>query len=89
LYLSLTPLCSQWEVPRAMAMLATCLKWRLDSGVEELAEKGDEGNSKDIPKWYEQNSAAKIYLRGCNALEQPVCYVHLKKHFTNGQPSES
>lgn len=32
----------QWDVTRAIAMLASCMKWRLDNGVEKLAEEGGE-----------------------------------------------
>ncbi|CEH13726.1 Phosphatidylinositol transfer protein PDR16 and related proteins [Ceraceosorus bombacis] len=79
----------KWDVSRAMAMLATCLKWRLDSGVEHVATQGDLGNGEEIPKFLDQQRTRKIYAHGCTKNEQPVCYVEMKKHLTFGQPGST
>ncbi|UZJ53653.1 hypothetical protein CBS101457_002973 [Exobasidium rhododendri] len=79
----------KWDVERATAMLASTLKWRLDTGVDHMSENGDLSNDKEIPKYITQQSTGKVYALGCNINEQPVCYVHFKKHLIWGQPSST
>jgi hypothetical protein len=79
----------KWDVSRAVAMLAGCLKWRLDNNVEELAEQGDLGNGPKIEKFIDQEQSGKAYALGTALNEQPICYIHVRKHFTSGQPGSS
>lgn len=78
----------KWDVSRAFAMMAGCMKWRLDNNVEELAENGDLGNAK-IEKFLDQQRSGKTYAMGTTDNEQPICYIHVKKHQTWGQPGAS
>lgn len=78
----------KWDVSRAFAMMAGCMKWRLDNNVEELAENGDLGNEK-IEKFLDQQRSGKTYAMGTTDNEQPICYIHVKKHLTWGQPGAS
>ena len=78
----------KWDVSRAFAMMAGCMKWRLDNNVEELAENGDLGNAK-IEKFLDQQRSGKTYAMGTTDNEQPICYIHVKKHLTWGQPGAS
>ncbi|CAD6941816.1 unnamed protein product [Tilletia controversa] len=78
----------KWDVDRALAMLASTIKWRLDTNVDELAEGGDEKNQK-IEKFLEQSDSGKVYAMANSKALQPIVYIHVKKHFTRGQPSES
>ncbi|SPO21091.1 related to CSR1 - phosphatidylinositol transfer protein [Ustilago trichophora] len=78
----------KWDVSRAFAMMAGCMKWRLDNNVEELAENGDLGNA-SIEKFLDQQRSGKTYAMGTTDNEQPICYIHVKKHFTWGQPGAS
>ncbi|KDN52424.1 CRAL/TRIO domain-containing protein [Tilletiaria anomala UBC 951] len=78
----------KWDVTRALGMFASCLKWRLDNGVEDLVRGGDLGNS-EIEKFLEQQRSGKTYALGTAVNEQPICYIHVKKHFTSGQPGSS
>ena len=78
----------KWDVTRAMGMFASCLKWRLDNNVEALVEGGDLGNS-SIEKFLEQQRSGKTYALGTASNEQPICYIHVKKHLTFGQPQSS
>ncbi|KAJ1030188.1 hypothetical protein NDA16_001099 [Ustilago loliicola] len=78
----------KWDVSRAFAMMAGCMKWRLDNNVEELAENGDLGNDK-IEKFLEQQRSGKTYAMGTTDNEMPICYIHVKKHLTWGQPGAS
>ncbi|CAO1635353.1 unnamed protein product [Sympodiomycopsis kandeliae] len=79
----------KWDVPRAVAMFAGCMKWRLDNGVEDLVYQGDQGNSEKIEKFIEQHTSGKVYAYGASIAEHPVCYIHVRKHFTKGQPPET
>ncbi|CAD6979904.1 unnamed protein product [Tilletia controversa] len=78
----------KWDVDRALAMLAATIKWRLDTKVDEIAEGGDEKNHK-IEKFLEQQDSGKIYAMANSKALQPIVYIHVKKHFTRGQPSDS
>lgn len=78
----------KWDVSRAFAMMAGCMKWRLDNNVEELAENGDLGNA-GIEKFLDQQRSGKTYAMGTTDNEQPICYIHVKKHLTWGQPGQS
>lgn len=71
----------KWDVKRALAMMATCLKWRLDSGVESIVEKGDLTNGAEIPKFLDQQQSKKIYAFGASKEEHRE-YIDLEKHST-------
>lgn len=79
----------KWDVSRATAMLAGCLKWRLDNTVEQLAEQGDLGNGPKVEKFLDQQRSGKTYAMGAALNEQPICYIHVRKHLTFGQPGSS
>lgn len=68
-------------------MMASTLKWRLDTQLDRMSENGDLINGKEIPKFIDQQATGKVYAKGCNVYDQPVCYVHFKKHLIWGQPS--
>lgn len=78
----------KWDVSRAFAMMAGCMKWRLDNAVEDLAEAGDLGNA-SIEKFLDQQRSGKTYAMGTTDNEQPICYIHVRKHLTWGQPGAS
>lgn len=77
------------DVARGLAMMATCLKWRLDTDVETFVQRGDLGNGADIPKFIEQQKSGKVFSLGCTAKEQPICYVIMKYHSMFAQPAAS
>ncbi len=79
----------KWDVTRAMGMFASCLKWRLDNDVEALVRGGDLGNGKEVEKFLDQQRSGKTYALGTAINEQPICYIHVKKHMTFGQPGTS
>ncbi|KAL9939495.1 hypothetical protein V8E36_001312 [Tilletia maclaganii] len=78
----------KWDVDRAIAMLGATLKWRLDTKVDDIAEAGDEKNQK-IEKFLDQQASGKVYAYANSAQLQPIVYIHVKKHFTKGQPATS
>lgn len=77
------------DATRAMAMMATCLKWRLDSDVESIMSAGDLDNGKKIPKFTEQTKSGKVFFLGSTEGQQPICYVLMKYHSIWGQPNAS
>lgn len=79
----------KWDVKRALGMFAGCVKWRLDNKVEALLEAGDEGNAAEITKFLEQQESGKTYAFGASKIELPSFYIHVRKHFTKGQPPET
>ena len=79
----------KWDVTRAMGMFATCLKWRLDNDVEALVNGGDLDNGKNIEKFLDQQRSGKTYSLGTASNEQPICMVHVRKHFIGRQTNVS
>lgn len=77
------------DAGRGLAMMATMLRWRLDTDVEKLIEKGDLVNGKEIPKFIEQQKSGKVFSNGCTGSEEPICYVIMKYHSVWGQPAAS
>ncbi|PWN43480.1 hypothetical protein IE81DRAFT_75989 [Ceraceosorus guamensis] len=76
----------KWDVSRATAMLAGCLKWRLDNAIEEYAENGDLGNGAKIDKYLEQHRSGKTYAVGTASNEMPIALINVAKHSIVGQP---
>lgn len=70
-------------------MMATCLKWRLDTDVDSLVIKGDLTNAEEIPKFIDQQKSGKVFSYGFTLKGQPICYVIMKYHSIWGQPAAS
>lgn len=70
-------------------MMATCLKWRLDTDVDSLVIKGDLTNADEIPKFIDQQKSGKVFSYGFTLKGQPICYVIMKHHSIWGQPAAS
>lgn len=47
------------------------------------------GNSRTFTNFGEQSLSGKAFAYGSTVLEQPVTYLHIKKHFTSAQPEET
>ena len=75
------------DVDRGMAMMANCLKWRLDTDVATLVAKGDLVNGKQIPNYIDQQKSGKVQISGCTSTEQPICYVLMKYESLLDRPS--
>lgn len=77
----------KWSIDATTAMLASTLKWRLDTNLDILVQKGDLGNGKEIPKYIENFEAnGKVFSLGTNLRNQPVMYVQFGKHVIWAQP---
>lgn len=63
---------------------AACMKWRIESGVEEIFEKGEEGLQHG-EGFLHQMTSGKAYLHGSDRLGRPVFYVHARMHKSSEQ----
>ncbi|KAK4054517.1 hypothetical protein OIV83_001011 [Microbotryomycetes sp. JL201] len=68
----------KWDVKRGVAM------WRMDSDVEKIFEKGEEG-MKDAEGFIKQMTMGKAYSQGTDHHGRPVVYIHVAKHRTFDQ----
>ncbi|KAM0791312.1 hypothetical protein ACM66B_005784 [Microbotryomycetes sp. NB124-2] len=71
----------KWDVKRGVAMLCSCIKWRMDSDVEKIFEKGEEG----MKGFIKQMTMGKAYSQGTDHYGRPVVYIHVAKHRTFDQ----
>lgn len=69
-------------------MLAACIKWRIESGVEKIFELGEEG-LQDTPGFLSQIQSGKYYMYGTDRYGRPVIYVHVKLHKPSEQTTKS
>ena len=53
----------KWIPNAASAMLAACIKWRIESDVDSIVEAGEEGLS-DVPGFIKQLQMGKSYTQG-------------------------
>lgn len=60
------------------------MKWRIESGVEDIFEKGEEGLQHG-EGFLHQMTSGKAYLHGSDRLGRPVFYVHARMHKTSEQ----
>lgn len=60
------------------------MKWRIESGVEEIFEKGEEGLQHG-EGFLHQMTSGKAYLHGSDRLGRPVFYVHARMHKSSEQ----
>ena len=76
----------QWSDDSAdrSATPPACMKWRIESGVEDIFTKGEEGLQHG-EGFLLQMTSGKCYLHGTDRHERPVLYVHAGMHHTNEQ----
>lgn len=70
-------------------MLAKCIKWRIESKVIDLVEKGDLGLSKIDDKYLEQGKANKTFAAGMTDNLIPIVYIHVSRHLAKAQGAET
>lgn len=78
----------KWDVDRAIAMLATCMRWRIDVDADGIVQKGEYG-MKDVKGFLSQMDTGKTYTFGATKDDYPICYIHVKEHDIFGQPGSS
>lgn len=60
------------------------MKWRIESGVEDIFQKGEEGLQHG-EGFLHQMTSGKAYLHGSDRHGRPVFYVHARMHKTSEQ----
>ncbi|WFD44076.1 hypothetical protein MPSI1_002741 [Malassezia psittaci] len=79
----------KWNVHRAFAMLANCVKWRIESNVIDLLYRGDEGMGQLDDKYLMQLEAEKTYATGATDDLMPLIYINVKRHLAKAQGPET
>ena len=79
----------KWNVHRAVAMLARCIKWRMESHVLDIIAKGDLGLSEEDKHWNLQGESGKVFCWAANENMKPVVYINVAKHLTKVQPAST
>jgi len=64
------------------------MKWRIESGVEDIFEKGEEGLQHG-EGFLHQMTSGKAYLHGSDRLGRPVFYVHARMHKSSEQSAKA
>lgn len=78
----------KWAPTAGVAMFAACMKWRIESGVEDIFEKGEEGLQHQ-DGFLAQMTGGKTYLYGSDRYGRPVIYVNVALHKPSAQPAKS
>lgn len=63
---------------------SACMKWRIESDVEDIFRKGEEGLQHG-EGFLHQMTSGKAYLHGSDRLGRPVFYVHARMHKSSEQ----
>ncbi|KAH8922726.1 CRAL/TRIO domain-containing protein [Atractiella rhizophila] len=75
----------KWQLTPAVAMLLACLKWRIESGVENLFEEGEEGLAKLGKGGLIHVREGKTFLHGTDRDGRVVIYIHARLHHGSDQ----
>ncbi|KAG0343997.1 hypothetical protein BG004_004841 [Podila humilis] len=79
----------KWILDDAMKMFLNALKWRIVERVDELTELSDTELDAKYPKFIEQMTKGKGYLRGADPLNRPMSVVNTRLHHKSDQPAET
>lgn len=77
----------KWNVSAGVAMMAACMKWRIEFGVEEIIRKGEEGLV-DCSGFIHQMTIGKSFVQGTDKLGRPVVYINVKLHKMSDQTAK-
>ncbi|KAI9222357.1 CRAL-TRIO domain-containing protein [Blastocladiella britannica] len=69
----------KFDVAKAYAMYITALKWRVESGVQDVITRGEAAIARD------QFESTKCYYYGCDQLGRPVIYINARFHNKSAQ----
>jgi len=78
----------KYNAKAAVAMFAACMKWRIESGVEAIFEKGEEGLQQE-DGFLHQMTSGKGYLYGTDRQQRPVIYIHVRLHKASEQSQKA
>lgn len=76
-----------WDVDQAFKMLASTIKWRIETDIAGILAKGEEGLAKQ--EGIKKNlGMAKAYFHGTDKQNRPVIYARAKHHKAADQTNE-
>jgi hypothetical protein len=78
----------KWNVSAAVAMLASCVKWRIERNVDGLLELGELGLGEKHAGFMSQLELGKCYTQGFDRHGRPVVYINVALHRASEQPQE-
>ena len=81
------PECAR-DAHSAFMMMAGSCKWRLDTDVEEIKRKGEEGLCKE-DGFRLQYDIGKSYTHGTDKEDRPVIYIHVARHNPKDQSQQA
>jgi hypothetical protein len=61
----------KWNPAAGVSMLAACMKWRIESGVQEIPKQGEEGYQ-HREGFLTQMSSGKGFIFGSDRQQRPV-----------------
>lgn len=74
----------KWNVSAGVAMMAACMKWRIEFGVEKIIEKGEEGYLNQ-EGFLHQLKIGKTFVQGTDRQGRPVVYINVRLHKASDQ----
>ncbi|KAI7939576.1 hypothetical protein MJO29_014312 [Puccinia striiformis f. sp. tritici] len=69
----------KWNVLAGVAMIAACLKWRIEYGVDDITYDGEEGHRK-VEGFLHQYQIGKTFVQGTDRQGRPVVYINVRLH---------
>ncbi|KAG0145554.1 hypothetical protein CROQUDRAFT_658474 [Cronartium quercuum f. sp. fusiforme G11] len=78
----------KWNVSAGVAMMASCMKWRIEFGVDKTLEKGEEG-LKDCEGFINQMKMGKSFIQGTDKLGRPIVYITVRLHKSSDTTTKS
>lgn len=74
----------KWNVPAGVAMMAACMKWRIEYGVDSIIRKGEEGYLNQ-EGFLNQLRMGKTFVQGTDRHGRPVVYINVRLHKASDQ----
>ncbi|EFP87068.2 uncharacterized protein PGTG_13287 [Puccinia graminis f. sp. tritici CRL 75-36-700-3] len=74
----------KWNVAAGVAMMAACMKWRIEYGVDSIIAKGEEG-FQNQDGFLHQLKIGKTFVQGTDRQGRPVVYINVRFHKASDQ----
>ncbi|KAH9450224.1 hypothetical protein Pst134EA_026933 [Puccinia striiformis f. sp. tritici] len=74
----------KWNVAAGVAMMAACMKWRIEYGVDKIISKGEEGYL-NRDGFIHQLKIGKTFVQGTDRQGRPIVYINVRLHKASDQ----
>ncbi|OAV87186.1 hypothetical protein PTTG_07683 [Puccinia triticina 1-1 BBBD Race 1] len=74
----------KWNVAAGVAMMAACMKWRIEYGVDKIISKGEEGYLNQ-DGFLHQLKIGKTFVQGTDRQGRPIVYINVRLHKASDQ----